>query len=143
MGCMYVQRISDGMNMYECSSINPASDGQSAEAIVEKDYNTGYPYFPQFGSQTFFGVGFTDAGNYKGFLSGGVSTDQVNQWYCTIFSTITGNCISYGEQLASVGSVQNDPGDNPYDEYAVTWLNRGNGSWKYCENVKCQNSLRT
>lgn len=30
--------------------------------------------------------------------------------------------FDYSHQLAAVGSIQNDPGDSPYDQYSATWL---------------------
>ena len=119
-GCMYIQRISDGVNSgTQC--LNAKSDENSAEAIVE--YNYSRQDFAKFGSQTFYGVGFTDNGSYKGFLTSGVSYAVAVPYYCTFFTGFSCKNNVYGDQLAAVGGISYDAGDVPYDEYTVYWKN--------------------
>ena len=116
-GCMYVQRISDGVNTgVQC--YGPKSDEESAEAIVERD-ELNHPYFADFGTVTFYGVGITDHGSYKAMSA--LPHDYNTMWQCDAINPCPPDFKS--TELASVGSILNDPGDPPYDQYSVTWLN--------------------
>jgi hypothetical protein len=116
-GCMYIMRIRDGKNSgNQC--YGPKSDEQSGEAIVEQNYQ--YPNLARFGSETFYGVGITDHGGYYGVNN--LPHDYSNMFECQPISNFP-LCTRYGDQLAWTGPIQNDPGDVPYDQYAVNWSN--------------------
>jgi Peptidase A4 family len=121
--CMYLQRLNDGKNTgNQC--YGPNNDGQSAQAIAERSGMQ--PYFAKFGTVTFKGVGITDNGVYRPM---GYHPNQVPHFYYQVY-----NCIRWvGQQcslfastpLATVGPIQDDPGNPPYDKYAVTWNGYG------------------
>lgn len=117
--CMYLQRLSDGKNTgNQC--YGPNNDGQSAEAIAERSKSE--QYFANFGTVTFHGVGITDNGSYLGM--DGLPHDYYQVYNCAHW--ISDSCTSYyGTPLATVGPIQSDPGDVPYDKYAVTWQSYG------------------
>jgi len=108
--CMYIMRISDGLNSgNQCYGNNARTT--SAEAIVERQSTD--KLLGNFGTQTFHGVGITDNGAYLGMNQ--VPHDYTNMWSCW------GLECHNPYQIASVGSIQNDPGDVPYDKYTITW----------------------
>lgn len=119
--CMYLQRLSDGKNTgNQC--FGPYNDGQSAQAIAERSSQE--TYFANFGTVTFYGVGITDNGSYLGMNQVPHHYDQV--YDCRAWLIIGLACGTYGSTaLATVGPIQNDPGNPPYDQYAVTWHNYG------------------
>lgn len=116
VGCMYVQRISDGLNASQCYGKH--SDELTGEAIVELS-----PFVTEelgnFGTETFYGVGITDNQNYEAVSS--LPHDYFNLYGCNPVGSFP--CSMYGHQLGSTGPIQNDPGDVPYDQYAITWHN--------------------
>ncbi|MGO8948828.1 MAG: G1 family glutamic endopeptidase [Ktedonobacterales bacterium] len=120
-GCSYVEDFSQNdVNSGNYCEGN-ASNGTSAEFIVEDPVSSGAyagPDFANFGTETFYGVGITDNGGYYAMSSLPHDYDQL--YHCN-FRGI--ECISYGDQLAKTGSIDNDPGDIPYDEYSITWVN--------------------
>jgi hypothetical protein len=117
--CMYLQWLGNGENTgNQC--YGPNNDGQSAEAIAERSSID--PYFANFGTVTLYGVGITDNGSYLGM-------NQVPHFYYQVYncSRWVGRSCSVFETtaLATVGPIQNDPGNPPYDQYAVTWHGYG------------------
>lgn len=116
--CMYLQRIDDGTNTgNQC--YGPAADSTSAEAIVERNGN--YVNFVNFGYITFKGVGITDNGSY-------LAMNQVPHHYEQPYDCLPPlpndpPCTKYASTpLATVGPIQSDPNDWPYDKYAVNWV---------------------
>jgi hypothetical protein len=119
--CMYVLDINNGVNTGDqCYGVS--ADNQSAEAIVERNKNVvDYPYFTDFSSATFHGVGITDNSSYKAMNQ--VPHDYTEPRDCL---AAHGSCsrtslTGWGNPLETVGSIQNDPNDVPYDQYTVTW----------------------
>jgi hypothetical protein len=102
------------------------NDHQTAEAIVER--KDGHP-LANFGSTTFYGVGITDNNQYRpmGTTSlnpvPGVPHDFSHMYQCV--SSPGANCkaLNTSVQLAEVKPIVGDPGDNPYDQYAVVYHN--------------------
>lgn len=120
-GCMYIQRINDGKNSgNQC--YGPKSDEKSGEAIVEQSYQ--YPNLAKFVSETFYGVGITDNGGYHGVNN--LPHDYANMYECLDIHHVISSppyCYYFGDQLASTGPINYDPGDSPYDEYTISWSN--------------------
>jgi hypothetical protein len=121
-GCLYIERINDGKNSGD-QCYGPSSDEQTAEAIVELDTERASD-LADFGTETFYGVGITDNGSYKAMSN--VPHDFFNMYHCsqlnpkpTGFQDLCN--VPWGHELAWTGPIQNDPGDTPYDEYAVHW----------------------
>jgi hypothetical protein len=119
--CMYVLDIGSGVNTgNQCYGVSASNT--SAEAIAERNDNTiDYPYFTDFSSITFHGVGITDNGSYKAMNN--LPHDFTEPRNCL---DLNNNCIrttlvGWGPPLATVGPIQNDPNDVPYDMYTVTW----------------------
>jgi hypothetical protein len=71
-----------------------------------------------FGNFWWYGVGVTDQYGYHS-LDGATNDYTVAYW--------NDNHIS-ANQLMNIGSIQNDPGDYPYDEYETTWIRACPGS---------------
>ena len=118
--CMYLDRLNDGKNTGD-QCYGPPNDGQSAEAIAERSHFESY--FADFGTVTFYGVGLRDNGSYLGMNQ--VPHDYNNVYDCNHW--VSGdNCTLFSNtRLAYVGPINPDPGDKPYDEYAVTWQGYG------------------
>jgi hypothetical protein len=121
--CMHVQRLNDGLNTgNQC--YGPNNDGQSAEAIAERSHTE--PYFANFGTVTFKGVGITDNGVYRpmGYHPNQVPHDYNNAYDCNHW--VSDQCLLFSStRLAFVGPIQDNPGNPPYDMYAVTWEGYG------------------
>jgi hypothetical protein len=106
--CMFVDRLSDGMNSYQC--YGPAADSGSAEAITERPSINNVPTsLANFGSVTFHGVGVTHNGSYY-------AMNNLTHDYSNMYSN-DGSHI-----LASCGPIQNDPNDPPYDKWTMSWV---------------------
>jgi hypothetical protein len=110
--CMFVEDLNNGHNSgNQC--YGPNADGSTAEEIGERPLDNGYlsgiAPLADFHTVTFYGVGLTANGNY--ISMGSAISDYTNMW-----------SYDYSHKLASVGGIQNDPGDPPYDKYSVTWL---------------------
>ncbi len=116
-GCMYIQRISDGENSGD-QCYGPSSSEHQGEAIVE--FNRENPNFANFGSETFYGVGITDNGGYYGVNN--LPHDYNNMHSCSPNPSKYPTCVTYGRYIATTGPIQYDPGDVPYDQYAVNWV---------------------
>lgn len=89
-------------------SDNVSATRDSAEFIVEKNNNgDGLEKFSTF---YFYGVGVTTQNGY--YAMNNVPHDYTVAYW-------QNNGVN---QLTNIGSINNDPGDYPYDEYAITWL---------------------
>ena len=117
-GCMFIQRISDGLHGGSC--YGPTGYTGSAEAIVEYSQSVA-PYFARFGTVTFKGVGITDNAIYKG----------IDKLPHATYELYTHNCNSQVAHAATVGAFQADSGNNPPVKYDVTWLHQG----FYCPGI--------
>lgn len=105
--CNYVADWTTGQYSDQC--YGPGANQTSAEGIAERpSLNGTVTILANFGTVTFRGVGITDNGSYKAMSA--VNHDYSNMW---------SNDNSY--TLATVGPIVNDPNDNPYDDYDVTW----------------------
>jgi len=111
-GCMFIQRISDGLHGGSC--YGPAGYTGSAEAIAEYSQFVA-PYFARFGTVTFKGVGITDNAVYKG----------IDKLPHTTYELYAHSCNSQVVHAATVGGFQTDTGNTPPVKYAVTWLHQG------------------
>lgn len=120
--CMYLQRLNDGKNTgNQC--YGPSHDNQSAQAIAER--SSMQPYFANFGTVTFKGVGITDNAVYRPM---GYHPNQVPHYSVEIYQCQWNLDICGGYDptpLATVGPIQDDPGNTPFDKYAVTWHGYG------------------
>lgn len=119
--CMYVLDLDTRVNTGTQCYGDPA-DNHSAEGIAERNGNLiAYPYFTDFSAITFHGVGITDNGSYKAMYQ--VPHDYTEPHDCL---APVGNCtrtspFDWGPPLESVGTIESDPTDKPYDMYTLTW----------------------
>ena len=113
---MYLLDIDNGLNTSNQCYL-PVANIQSAEAIVELNPCPCYPNFADFTSVTFHGVGITNNGSYKAMYQ--APHDKAQIYDCLQYRD--GVCIQYSAPYATVGDIQSDPNDIPYDKYSVTW----------------------
>lgn len=113
-GCVYIERINDGVNSGDwCGN---KGDQGSAEAIVELNPDDA-PYLADFGTETFYGVGITDNGVYHGM-------DKLPHEYFNLYLCVQGGLVcTWGPEWADTGPITYDSGDPPCDEYSVTRKN--------------------
>src|SRR5262249_26346268 len=114
-GCTFIERLNDGLNSGNwCGAM---ADQRSAEAIVE--FNSGIePDLADFGPEPFYGVSITDNNAY--YRMDKIPHEYFNIYQCTQKGTF---CGQWGAEWANTGSINNDPGDNPGDEYTITRTN--------------------
>jgi len=110
--CMFVDRLADGTNSYQC--YGPSAYLGTAEAITERpSLCTGNQCSPlalaNFGAVTFHGVGIVHNGHYY-------AMNQLTHDYSNMYST------DRSHLLATVGPIQNDPGDPPYDKWTMNYV---------------------
>lgn len=114
-GCVYIERINDGINSGDwCGN---KGDQGSAEAIVEFKSSI-QPDFADFGTETFYGVGITDNGVYHSM--GNVPHDYYNIYKCDQGGLV---CGVWGPEWGDTGPITSDPGDPPGDKYTITRTN--------------------
>ena len=122
--CMYLLDIDNGVNTgNQC--YGTATSGLSAEAIAERNVTdlADYPYFADFTSVMFHGVGITDNGSYKAMYQ--VPHNKNEPYFCVrdINNRCQGDFV--GDPFATVSDIFSDPNDAPYDKYNVTWQQYG------------------
>lgn len=102
----------------QCYGTN--TSGLSAEAIAERSTNfADYPYFADFNSVMFKGVGITDNGYYKAMNQ--VPYDKDQPYFCQTRDH-AGKCTQFvGDPFATVSDIFPDPNNPPGDKYNVTW----------------------
>lgn len=110
-GCVYIERINDGLNSGDwCGN---KADQASAEAIMEYKSDMA-PNLADFGTETFYGVGITDNGGYYGM-------NNVPHDYFNLYQCVQGGMVcTWGPEWANTGPITYDAGDTPYDEYSIT-----------------------
>ena len=124
--CAFIQNVATGVNTANGCAGGANTDGKSAEAIVERNYDHGAQSLADFGSVTFDGVGVTNSnGTYKGIGLYGHYYAQIYRCgdvICDI-DPVTHQLKHPGALLASVGPISDDPNDWPNTQvkYTVTW----------------------
>lgn len=102
----------DNQTFHTWSSSGVTATENSAEFIVENPTTISGTTegLTKFGPFTFYGVGVTDQSGYYA-MSALTHDYTVDYWQ--------NNGVN---QLTNIGSINNDPGDYPYDEFGIAWL---------------------